>query len=198
MCNTAAFLVDCVLPNLPVRQWVLSLPWEVRSLTAAKPDVLAAIGRIFVETVFREQRKECGHRRAASMLASAVASAPSSAPGMRQVALAGLNPAYTIRAFNVITIRHLDRLLGGELMATGPRLDWARLLRRTHGFDPLDCPNCGGRLRAIAAITERESIDRILEAVGYERRTPPNPTQLGAHIKVQRLCRRKRLGNARV
>ena len=59
MCNTAAFLVDRVLPNLPVRQWVLSLPWEVRALAAAKPDVLAAIGRIFVESIFREQRREC-------------------------------------------------------------------------------------------------------------------------------------------
>ena len=42
-----------------------------------------------------------------------------------------------------------------------------------HGLDPLECPNCGGRLRTIAEITERETIDRILEAVGYERRTRP-------------------------
>jgi len=28
----AAFLVDRVLPNVPIRQFVLSLPWELRSI----------------------------------------------------------------------------------------------------------------------------------------------------------------------
>ena len=50
-------------------------------------------------------------------------------------------------AFNVITVKHLGRLLGGERMAEGPRLDWARLVRRTYGFDPLECPHCGERGR---------------------------------------------------
>jgi len=70
----------------------------------------------------------------------------------------------------------LDQQLGdalGELLLTGSRLDWARLLRRTYGFDPLQCPHCGARLRPIAEITERETIDRILAAIGYERRSPP-------------------------
>ena len=75
--------------------------------------------------------------------------------------------------FNVISVKHLERLLGGELLAQGPRLDWARLLQRTFGFDPLLCPQCGHRLRAIADISEREVINKILAAVGYERRTGP-------------------------
>lgn len=33
------------------------------------------------------------------------------------------------------TCRHLDRILGGALLATTPRVDWARLLRRTVGLD---------------------------------------------------------------
>jgi len=33
-------LVDRVLPNAPIRQWVLSLPFELRGLAAMKPDVL--------------------------------------------------------------------------------------------------------------------------------------------------------------
>ena len=37
MCNKAVQLVDRVLPNVPVRQWVLSLPWELRRLAAMKP-----------------------------------------------------------------------------------------------------------------------------------------------------------------
>ncbi|MCK6570649.1 hypothetical protein L6V77_05980 [Myxococcota bacterium] len=34
MCDTAAHLVDCVLPDVPVRQWVLSLPPRLRMLCA--------------------------------------------------------------------------------------------------------------------------------------------------------------------
>ena len=82
-------------------------------------------------------------------------------------------PSFRRHQFNVITVQHLDRVLGGALLAQGPRLDWARLLRRTHGFDPLHCPHCGHRLQPIAEITERQTIDRILQAVGYERRTSP-------------------------
>jgi hypothetical protein len=52
MANTAAYLVDRVLPDVPVRQYVLSLPYELRKLAAFKADVLTALGRIFVESIF--------------------------------------------------------------------------------------------------------------------------------------------------
>jgi hypothetical protein len=56
MANTGAHLVDRVLPDVPVRQFVLSLPYELRLLAAFKPDVLAALARIFVEVVFASYR----------------------------------------------------------------------------------------------------------------------------------------------
>ena len=34
MCNTAAVVVDRVFPDIPVRQWVLSTPFEMRLLLA--------------------------------------------------------------------------------------------------------------------------------------------------------------------
>ena len=79
-------------------------------------------------------------------------------------------------AFNIIKARHLDRLLGGELLATSPRLDWSRLMRRTFGKNLLDCPSCGGPMRPIAEITDPTTIRRILDhlAVGAtEPRGPP-------------------------
>ena len=60
MANTAAHLVDRVLPDVPVRQFVLSLPYELRLLAAFKPDVLSAIARIFVEAVFASYRARAG------------------------------------------------------------------------------------------------------------------------------------------
>ena len=56
MASTAAHLVDRVLPAVPVRQWVLSLPWELRALAAFKAPVLSALGRIFVEAIFAKHR----------------------------------------------------------------------------------------------------------------------------------------------
>jgi hypothetical protein len=56
MANTAAHLVDRVLPDVPVRQYVLSLPHELRKLAAFKADVLTALGRIFVEAIFARYR----------------------------------------------------------------------------------------------------------------------------------------------
>lgn len=52
MANVAAHLVDRVLPAVPVRQWVLSLPFELRQLAAFRADVLSALARIFHEAVF--------------------------------------------------------------------------------------------------------------------------------------------------
>ncbi len=40
-----------------------------------------------------------------------------------------------------ISVRHLDRLVGGLLLATSPRVAWATRIRRTHGCD---VPACGG------------------------------------------------------
>jgi hypothetical protein len=61
----------------------------------------------------------------------------------------------------------------GELLGAAtpkPWLDWATLLRRTYDLDVLACP-CGGRLRFIALVTEREAIVPLLESLGLP--TPP-------------------------
>src|SRR5271155_5089420 len=52
MANGAAHLVDRVLPDVPVRQYVLSLPYELRRLAAFKAEVLTSLARTFVEAVF--------------------------------------------------------------------------------------------------------------------------------------------------
>jgi hypothetical protein len=41
MAQTAANLVDHVLPHQPYRQWVLSLPYPLRFLAAREPEVLS-------------------------------------------------------------------------------------------------------------------------------------------------------------
>jgi hypothetical protein len=60
--NTAAAIVDRVLPDVPVRQYVLTLPYELRRLTAFKADVLTAIGRVAVEAIFARYRARAKRR----------------------------------------------------------------------------------------------------------------------------------------
>jgi hypothetical protein len=77
---------------------------------------------------------------------------------------------------NVISVRHWDRLLGGLLYATSPRVDWATLLRRCFAVDVLHCPKCHGRLRMIAVMTEPEPVRRILARLGLAT-DPPTLTR---------------------
>jgi Transposase zinc-binding domain len=43
MSETAAYLVDHVIPSVPVRQWVLSLPIALRVLLAAQPNLVTTV-----------------------------------------------------------------------------------------------------------------------------------------------------------
>jgi hypothetical protein len=53
------------------------------------------------------------------------------------------------------------------------RVDWARLSRRSFEVDVLEYPKCRGRLRVLAVITERETVQRILGHVGMATDAPP-------------------------
>ena len=53
MCGSAAHLVDRALPDVAMRQWVLTAPNEVRRVLALRPDALTAQNRIFVEEIAR-------------------------------------------------------------------------------------------------------------------------------------------------
>jgi hypothetical protein len=57
MNDTAAHLVDRVISDVPVRQWVRSLPHRPRYLCAKDPGLLRALLRIFLRAVFRLLRR---------------------------------------------------------------------------------------------------------------------------------------------
>ena len=57
MAATAAHLVDRVLPALPCRQWVLSLPHRVRFLLARDGELFGQVLGVFLRKVFAWQRR---------------------------------------------------------------------------------------------------------------------------------------------
>ncbi len=53
------------------------------------------------------------------------------------------------------------------------RMSWARLLKRVFDIDIEHCPQCGGKLKIIAAIDQPAVIERILTHLGLSAQPPP-------------------------
>jgi hypothetical protein len=53
MAQTAAHLADHVIPPVPVRQWVISVPKRLRGFLAARPPAVAALTKIFLDEIER-------------------------------------------------------------------------------------------------------------------------------------------------
>jgi hypothetical protein len=51
MAQTAAHLVDHVLPPVPVRQWVISVPKRLREFLGDRPKAVAVVTRIFLAEI---------------------------------------------------------------------------------------------------------------------------------------------------
>lgn len=62
MAAQAAHLVDCILPAVPIRQFVLSFPFELSLLAATKPEVLRALARIHAEELSRHYKQAAKKR----------------------------------------------------------------------------------------------------------------------------------------
>ena len=60
MADTAAHLVDRVFPEVPVRQWVLSVPYALRYRLAYDSSLVRDVLQIFVRTIFASIRRRAG------------------------------------------------------------------------------------------------------------------------------------------
>jgi hypothetical protein len=63
MADTAAHLIDRVLPAVPVRQWVLTLPFALRYRLAYDAQLASEVLHLFVRAVFRSLRRRARSRR---------------------------------------------------------------------------------------------------------------------------------------
>ena len=64
-----------------------------------------------------------------------------------------------------------------ELNAEKPKthIPWSKLLARVFNLDMDKCPKCGGRMKTISEINEREVIDKILNHLGLSTDPPDIP-----------------------
>jgi hypothetical protein len=62
MCDTAAYLTDQVLACVPVRQWVLTVPWRLRARLLYDNRLTSDVLRVFLRTVHTWLRDRCNGR----------------------------------------------------------------------------------------------------------------------------------------
>ena len=72
MIESAAHLVDHVLPEQPIRQWVLTLPYPLRFLFAAQPQVLSQVLGVVYRAISTYLIKQTGFTVASGAKTAAV------------------------------------------------------------------------------------------------------------------------------
>jgi Putative transposase/Transposase zinc-binding domain len=68
---------------------------------------------------------------------------------------------------------------------------WAELLKRTFDIDVLDCPNCHGRMKLLAMITDANSVARYLAKLGETTDAPRRAPSRGPPYWKSRVLRLK-------
>ena len=84
MAQTAAHLVDHVIPHVPVRQWVLvcqsRLPIPLRLLLAAQPKLVTPVLQVVHRAITRFLRQQAGHQPSRPTAARSRSSSASGRP----------------------------------------------------------------------------------------------------------------------
>ena len=75
MADTAAHLVDSILPRVAVRQWVLTLPFALRYRLAYAGELAGAVLSLFIRALFASLRRRA-RRASASRCAPAAGGSP--------------------------------------------------------------------------------------------------------------------------
>jgi len=63
MAESAALLADEVLPEQPIRQWVLSFPFQLRFLFASRPELMGRVLRMVYRAISSHLIKKAGFTR---------------------------------------------------------------------------------------------------------------------------------------
>ncbi|MBW1878140.1 MAG: transposase zinc-binding domain-containing protein, partial [Deltaproteobacteria bacterium] len=100
MCQTAAHLVERVFPEVPVRQWVLTLPMPLRFWLARRPRLCREVLGVFLRAVFGWYSK-----RARTATLAAGTDREAHRPGARTARAPGALPR-GVRTRGVVAPRH--------------------------------------------------------------------------------------------
>ena len=193
MADSAALLVDEVLPHKPMRQWVLSVPFPLRFLLASQPDVMARVLAIVHRAIATHLTHKAGYTKISAQTGAVTLI-------QRFGGALNLNIHFHMLFLDGVYCRHGMRFhrvkapSGSELTrlthtiarrigrsrtslcfaAPGHPAHWAKRLKRVFNIDIETCSKCGGDVRIIACIEDPAVIRKILahlDAVVVSTRT---------------------------
>ena len=84
MAESAALLVDEIFPQLPIRQWVLSMPFPLRFLLAREPQVMGSVLGIVYRAIASYLINQAGFTAATAPSQSAGSTSPRRSARSRQ------------------------------------------------------------------------------------------------------------------
>jgi hypothetical protein len=187
MADTAAWLVDDVIPDVPVRQWVLSVPFEVRFALARDAKLLTKALGVFLREVFAGLRRRTGGEPGDVGAVTGIQRFGGSLNlnvHFHAVVIDGVyregrfrpapRPKRSDLEAMVVRVR---RKIDGLLRREGVRLHD----EEESVMEPLDLFQAASIRRRVAT-----SVDaRAVEVVGGERASPPNPRKQGLEAGEQ-------------
>jgi len=130
MADVAPHLVDKVLPEVPIRQWVCSLPWALRYPLGYDrrlcADVLDAFVRALTRSLCRRARRQLGLRSVTDALVGAVTFIQCSDGSLR------LNPHFHTLALDGVYVRDDDGALAFHALDAPSAQDVAEVAALAH------------------------------------------------------------------
>lgn len=168
MADTAAFLVDELLPAAPYRQWVLTFPWVLRARLSVDRRLLSALLGAFLRTVFAWQRRRgralgiAGGRTGAVSFVQRFGSALNLHPHVHSVLPDGL---FVLETSEGAT----DERVTLPTDSPPPAADWPPRLR----FVPLPPPT-QEEIEALTQTIARRLTARVERSCSEEYGSPPD------------------------
>jgi hypothetical protein len=122
MAQTAAHLADYVIPPVPVRQWVISVPKRLRGFLADRQSAIAALTKIFLAEIEQHLLVATGGAPDAEM------------PRASRPRLGGISPATALARRSITTCT----CIRSRELLSGPRQPPEAGAARSRAADPSD------------------------------------------------------------
>jgi len=175
MAQTAAHLVECVIPWVPTRQWVVSVPMPLRYWMSSSKERLAEDTNgdlVYTFTTPWSDGTTGITLSPVELLEKLAALVP--LPRVHLVRYGGCLAPHSSRRGAVTPTLRQQGVEEDDATTESPRWSWARLLKRVFALDMATCPLCRqGSLRIIAAITQAEASRKILRHLKLAADPPP-------------------------
>jgi hypothetical protein len=177
MCQTAANLVEHVLPKVPLRQWVFTFPFQLRGRLGFDGKLLGAVTRIFVDSIlgwYRRHLRVGTRERVESGAVVAVQRASSDLKLNPHLHVVFLDGVYAASADGSLAFRALPRLSTTDV-ADALQIARARILRYLERRGVIHIDADADVLRVDDDLAEREPALAQLAAAAVSGLAPAGP-----------------------